>query len=394
MAHLRVLSRFLYEYGWGKFRTPQRPDDERFIRAAYRAFFEREPDEQGLHDHLNALQSRHITRAALIAIFMHSPEFARRYVVPSDHTLVRIRDLQRLVEQEHRQLARELRRKPDDELFVRAVYRALLRREPDADGVSRYVLPLQQRCLSRRAVLREIIDGNEFRQVYGLSMHPLEALHRARMALFQQHLPPAAKIVDLGGAAHNQAHGALLMMGYPHHPQEILIVDLPPAERIGGRTMAEAVPELVTNEGTRITYLYRSMAQLDDIATDSTDLVVSGESIEHITEEEADIVCREAYRILKPGGFFCLDTPNAALTRIESPDKFIHPEHQKEYYVHELRDKLERSGFVIVDEKGICPMPESLRSGQFYYGEMVQNADLSDNAEAGYLFFLKAVKPA
>lgn len=394
MAHLRVLSHFLYEYGREQLRRGTRTEDERFIRAAYRAFFEREPDAQGLTDHLHDLHNGHITRVALLAVFMHSPEFARRYVVPSDHTLVRMQDVQQMVQQEHQRLARELRRRPDDELFVQAIYRVLLQREMEAAGFARYVLPLQQRRLSRRAVLRDIVDSDEFRQVYGLSMHPLEAIHRTRMKLIQEHLPPAQRIVDLGGAAHNNIQGALLAMGYPHCPQEIIIVDLPPDHRIGGRAMAEAMTEVTTDTGTRITYLYRSMAQLDDIATTSVDLVVSGESIEHITEEEADMVCKEAYRILKPGGHFCLDTPNAALTRLESPDELIHPEHKKEYYVHELRAKLEQSGFTIVKAKGICPMPQSLRSGRFDYGEIVSHAGLSNNVEAGYMFFLKAIKPA
>ncbi|HEY3231396.1 MAG TPA: methyltransferase domain-containing protein, partial [Roseiflexaceae bacterium] len=143
-----------------------------------------------------------------------------------------------------------------------------------------------------------------------------------------------------------------------------------------------------------IHYLYRSMADLAAFKDQSMDLVISGESIEHIEEADADVVCREAYRILKPNGYFCLDTPNAALTRILSPDKLIHPEHKKEYYVHELKDKLERAGFAIVDSKGICPMPESLRSNAFDYGEMIRNIRLSDNPEEGYLFYIKAVKPA
>lgn len=121
---------------------------------------------------------------------------------------------------------------------------------------------------------------------------------------------------------------------------------------------------------------------------------VSGESIEHITEEEADSVCRAVYRVLRPGGYFCLDTPNAALTRLQSPDKMIHPEHKKEYYVHELRSKLERWGFEIIDVKAICPMPASLQSGVFDYGEAIRNIGLSDNSQEGYLFYLKARKPA
>jgi ubiquinone/menaquinone biosynthesis C-methylase UbiE len=125
----------------------------------------------------------------------------------------------------------------------------------------------------------------------------------------------------------------------------------------------------------------------------SVDMVFSGESIEHITEAEGDSVCQEAYRILKPGGYFCLDTPNAALTRIQCPDKFIHPEHKIEYYVHELKSKLERWGFKVIEEKGLCAMPNSLQSGQFNDEEILLNEGVFENAAECYLFFLKAIKP-
>jgi predicted SAM-dependent methyltransferase len=145
-------------------------------------------------------------------------------------------------------------------------------------------------------------------------------------------------------------------------------------------------------QDTEVRFLYRSMTELDDLPSNSTDMVFMGQSIEHITEDEGDTVFREVFRILRAGGYFCLDTPNAALTRIESPDALIHPEHKLEYTVPQLRDKLSRWNFHIVEEKGLCAMPQSLQSGQFDPREIVLNRGINDDAGSSYLFYLKAVK--
>jgi SAM-dependent methyltransferase len=183
-------------------------------------------------------------------------------------------------------------------------------------------------------------------------------------------------------------------MGYPHQPCRIYIVDLPPSQRLEGVTNAEPYKDFTTADGVQVCYLYQSMAEPVPLGSESVDLVWSGESIEHITEAEADVVFREAHRILKPGGYFCLDTPNASLARLQSPNALIHPEHKREYHVRELQDKMESQGFQVVETKGICPMPKSLQSGIFNHREIVENILLSDDPEEGYFFFIQAVKPS
>jgi len=287
-------------------------------------------------------------------------------------------------------LAVQTRHLPDDRLFVRAVYRSCLRREPDASGESFYLQALQQRRMRKVDVLRAVLESNEFKKMYDLPVSPLNALHQARMMLIQKHLPKAQFILDLGGTADDHPEGALLVMGYPYKPAEIIIVDpvLPKSLREYGRN-----PEWTTPEGVLIRYYQCSMTDLSWIPDESMDLVFSGESIEHISEEEAQIVCMQVYRILRPGGYFCLDTPNAALTRLQSPENLIHPEHKKEYLIHEIREMLGRNNFLIAEEIGICPMPVSLSQRSFDTRELVQNVGLSKNPEEAYLFFVKAVKP-
>jgi SAM-dependent methyltransferase len=285
------------------------------------------------------------------------------------------------------------RKLPTRELLLRAAYRAFLKREPDPEGLDTYLQALSDKRMTCRDILSAIVRSDEFREVDGLRKHPLDALHEARLELVRERLPKADVIVDLGGASRGDPEGALMVMGYPYSPTEIVIIDLPPDVRIGDSQSWETRKEVRTRAGTRIRYLYGSMADLSRIPDASADMVFSGESIEHVSETDGDAVCREAFRVLKPGAFFCLDTPNGALTRLQSPTELIHPEHQVEYRASELKSKLEKAGFEIVEALGICPMPETRRTGIFDARELVDNVGLSNNPEDGYLFYFKARKP-
>lgn len=365
--------------------------DEAFLHAAYAVLLRRTPDGIGMGTLGANMRSGALTRADVFWTLRRSPEFLQRQGLRL-HPAIQAK----LFAGVARRYLRAVRGRAlplDGEAFLRAAYSGLLDREVDEAGAKMFLDPLRRGRLSPLAVLVSICDSPEFKRRAGLPISPLEAVHQARMILFQTRLPPAEAIVDLGGAAHNEPRGALLMMGYPHRARAITILDLPPDDRIGGAAAAERGQELMTDEGTAVRYLYRSMADLAPIPDGSVDLVVSGESIEHISEAEADAVCDHAFRILRPGGSFCLDTPNAALTRLESPDALIHPEHQKEYYPAEIRAKLERRGFAIVDAAAICPMPVSLTSGRFDYGEMTRTVPLGDDPDEGYMFFFRAQKP-
>lgn len=283
-------------------------------------------------------------------------------------------------------------RRPDDRVFLRASYRAYLKRDPDETGLRYYLQALQAKTMDRQGVLRSITESAEYKILHGERVGDELALHQARIQLVQTCLPPAEVIVDLGGAAQGVPEGYLLAMGYRYKPREIIIVDLPASERYLASDEAQPLQEFVTVDGVHIRYIYSSMADLSAIPSGSADLVWSGQSIEHVSEEDGDAVCREARRVLKPGGFFCLDTPNAALTRLQSPDGFLHPEHKKEYLVAELIAKLEQRGFGVIEAKGICPMPKSIKQGVFSRDELLSNMKLSDEPEESYLFFLKAQK--
>lgn len=221
-----------------------------------------------------------------------------------------------------------------------------------------------------------------------------ETLHAARCELVRQ-LPAAATIVDLGGASAVAPEGALLNMGYPHSPREITIIDLPPDTRLGADEFSYLSGETTqwqTFGATRVRYLHRSMTDLSGVADAGSDLVWAGQSLEHVTEAEALTTAKEAWRVLRPGGHFCLDTPNRALTRLQFPHSYIHVEHKIEYTAAQLVRLLGEAGFVTVTLRGVCPMPRSARSHVFQSRELTAEAVLSPDPTQAYILYACAHK--
>jgi SAM-dependent methyltransferase len=207
----------------------------------------------------------------------------------------------------------------------------------------------------------------------------------------QEYLPPAQRILDLGGAVDHHPEGSLLAMGYRHKPKEVFIVDLPDDERLHQKTVA-GLRDLTTEQGTQVRYIYSDMTDLKDFAANSFDLVWSGQSIEHITEIKADVLIQEVFRVLKPGGSFCLDTPNDSLMRLHSKE-YIHPEHKIEYKPEQLAAKLRRGGFELEEIKAVTPCPISLRVGRLSKLEIIKETRVGEDAEAGFSFFIQCRKP-
>ena len=223
----------------------------------------------------------------------------------------------------------------------------------------------------------------------------VESLHLARCAMVRK-IPPAQTLVDIGGAAQASIQGALLVMGYPHRFQRLTIVDLPPEQRLYhqyAQADHERLDGWIPTEMGQIRYGHGSMTDLSAIEDASVDLVFSGQSIEHVSLQDGQRVSQEVYRILKPGGAFFLDTPNAKLTRLQSPNALIHPEHQIEYTPTELAALLKQAGFGIHEVGGICPMPRALQTGIFDEEEIRAGVQLSADADQSYLFYIHALKP-
>lgn len=278
----------------------------------------------------------------------------------------------------------------DPAAVLDVAYRAVLQRPPDPYGLRDYLPQLESGTLSVEQLGAHLVGSLEFERVsaerdLGASLH-------ASRGAFVRSLPPARRILDLGGTSLGHDHGAMVTMGYPYRFEELVIVDLPPDERHplynrGGERGTVATPQGI------VRYAYHSMEDLSAYADASFDLVYSGQSIEHVPTDAADVMLRGARRVLRPGGVLALDTPNARVTRLQQ-EAFIDPDHKYEYSAEELERKLADAGFSVAERKGMNLARASLDAGAFDEAEVARNVGLFADAEACYLLAYVCTRPA
>jgi len=240
---------------------------------------------------------------------------------------------------------------------IRLGYLMLLRREPDAAGEAWVRRQFAEGHLDRFTFLDWLRGTGDMVRLGYAQLGP--SLHASRCQ-FVRSLPKAARILDLGGTDLGHAEGAMVHMGYPYDFDELVIVDLLPEDRhplyrcqpnLRGPN-AVAGEGVVPTERGPVRYEFHSMTDLSRYERARFDLVYSGQTFEHVTEAEGDVVLKEVARVLAPGGAFALDTPNAAVCRRQQ-DAFIDPDHKVEYTAAELEAKLAAAGFVVEHRQGL-----------------------------------------
>ena len=272
---------------------------------------------------------------------------------------------------------------------VRMAFNVILDREPDPVGGPAYTYKLARGEMSRRGVAEALAHSEEFRRSVPIG-NVLLSMHVSRSE-FVTGLPPARRILDLGGTHQGFADGALVHLGYPYPFEKLVVVDLPVEERDeiyqGGSSGAPVVSELGPVE-----FAFHSMADLGRYGDASFDLVYSGQSIEHVSEDDGDRVLREAFRVLSPGGWLCLDTPNGPVWRLRSAAPMNH-DHKIEYAAGELVAKVERAGFAVAECKGLNLMRRGVARGTFDEAEASGCPGVYAAAEHCLLLALVARKP-
>ncbi len=272
---------------------------------------------------------------------------------------------------------------------VRMAFNVILDREPDAAGGAEYSAKLARGELSRHGVAQALAHSEEFRRAVPI-VDVLLSMHVSRSA-FVAGLPRAARILDLGGTHQGMADGALVHMGYPYPFARLVVVDLPVEDR-HAIYQKGSMGETVESELGPVEFAFHSMVDLSPYADESFDLVYSGQSIEHVTELEGDSVVREVYRVLAPGGWFCLDTPNGPLWRLRSA-ALMNDDHKIEYGADALRAKLEAGGFWVTEAKGLNLMQNGVAAGVFDEQEASAHPGVFAALEDCLLLAMVARKP-
>ena len=265
--------------------------------------------------------------------------------------------------------------------LLRELFQLFFGREPDLSGGAAYLQELESGDITARQLIEWFIHSAEWSHVTPMTEFG-PSLHYGR-GVFIRSLPRARRILDLGGASIGDPSGALVLMGYPYDFEELVVVDLPTEER-HELYREEARPQRVNTKRGPVRYEYHSMADLTRYPSRSFDLVYSGQSIEHITLRDAQSMLDQAHRVLRPGGYLVVDTPNARLTRIQQ-SAYIDPDHKFEYTNRQLSTLLRSRGFAIKRATGVSYGGHSVETGVFDPIEMATNRGLYDAIEDCYL---------
>jgi 2-polyprenyl-3-methyl-5-hydroxy-6-metoxy-1,4-benzoquinol methylase len=273
--------------------------------------------------------------------------------------------------------------------LLRGLFHLLFGREPVLTDDDWYVRQLESGALSPRQLVEWLINSAEWAHDAPMTEFG-PSLHYGR-GVFIRSLPRARRILDIGGAALGDPSGALVLMGYPYPFDELVIVDLPNEER-HPLYQDEARPSSVESPQGLVTYRYHSMTDLSSYQSGTFDLVYSGQSIEHVTRRAADSVLSQVRRVLKPGGFLAIDTPNSRLTRLQQ-DAFIDPDHKYEYSHSEMAAMLRGHGFVIEQALGINYGGESVARSTFEAKEVATKRGVYHEISACYLLSYVCRRP-
>jgi SAM-dependent methyltransferase len=254
-------------------------------------------------------------------------------------------------------------RKAIPERFVRAAFQTILRRDPDPGGLQNYLTALEEKTLTPDGVLDELISSMELRIEHPFQ-NILRSLHQSRCDFVRMY-PRARRILDLGGADQGEDAGALVSMGYPYRFELLTVVELPSDQRHSLYEYRPADDRVMSRCGP-VEYRYHSMTDLSAYPNASFDLVSSGQTIEHITEDDARKMLTEVRRVLEPGGWFCVDTPNRRVTELQTgADLLTNPDHKLEYTHEQLSAMLVEAGFEITGAYGLNLAAESVRNSRF-----------------------------
>ena len=145
--------------------------------------------------------------------------------------------------------ARIFKKENSNQNYIEHIYKYFLKTTYSEAEIDFYLKRLENGEVTRFTLLVSflMIPASVEQKMF----HTLGTLshHEARLELVRKQLPAAQYVLDIGGASGEEVSGSLLMMGYPHKPKRIDIVDLPGNERFF-KSSSPDIEFHTTSEGT------------------------------------------------------------------------------------------------------------------------------------------------
>lgn len=120
----------------------------------------------------------------------------------------------------------------------------------------------------------------------------------------------------------------------------------PVARHIGVEYFTPKPDDLPAN----VEWLAQTAGDMSAVPDASVDMLISGQNLEHLPLADIIGFFRHAWRILRPGGWLIMDSPNGAITSLIG---WQQPEHVAEYTPDDMRQLLPAAGFDVIQEKGL-----------------------------------------
>jgi SAM-dependent methyltransferase len=125
----------------------------------------------------------------------------------------------------------------------------------------------------------------------------------------------------------------------------------------------------------------------DELRDQKFDMIYMGQVVEHIYEDKLPSVLNWIKDHLADGGKFVFDTPNRLITRFETgDDRYIDPDHKREYTPREFAVLLTATGFTIKEQWAILDMPNVIPSGSYGIKDFYSGEPLTTASDSGYCF--------
>jgi SAM-dependent methyltransferase len=348
------------------------------VMSAYRLILNRELDKGGRLTWSEIINKQEFSKNHVINTLLDSYEF--KYLTKRQNKFAQYFKIKAILKLLSNEVKNTLQQ-------ASIVYRFLLYREIDASTQDAFMTAIADKKFSINKLIWRVIRSKEYDDP---ERNPPTSsqLHMARIKWVKT-LPAAKRLLDIGGSSPTLAEGALIELGYAHRPDKLIIFDKPPNEQFWGKPNYSQDKDNILNWGD-IQYMHGyaedilSHAELQD---QKFDIVFMGQVVEHIYEDKLHDVLVWIKNHLTEAGTLYFDTPNRLLTRLETgADKYIDPDHKKEYTPDEMKIIIEAAGFQMVEAWGIVDMPLSLKVNAFEHRDFYESQALTSNPHTAYCF--------